>query len=217
MSEAFWFNDPAGLFMADNWSKFVPTPDMTVPMALNAVMRFTVYFSIILMGATGVSAYLAAIPLMAVVTVVLYRIFPETQRMRETFVSSYTGGERTMPSIDNPFMNAPLTDILDNPNRPRAADITAPNVREQVNATFAQTSNMYMDTTDAFDMIQSQRNFHSVPEDDHAGLLQFINKGGSASQKTTSETYVAAKGTVSELSAPSVTFPAGTTPSFARA
>ena len=216
MSESFWFHDPAGLFTSANWSRFVPTPNMTVPTALNAVLRFTVYFSIVLFAATGVSAYLAAIPLVAVLTIVLYRIFPETQRMKETFVSSHTGPERTLPAVDNPFMNAPLTDILDNPNRPRAADITAPSVREQVNQTFAQTSNMYMDTTDVFDLIQGQRNFHTVPEDDHAGFKKFLNKGGSANQKTTSETYVAAKGTVDELAAPSVAHPTGTTPSFAR-
>ena len=216
MSESFWFNDPAGLFTSANWSRFVPTPNMTVPSALNAVLRFTVYFSIVLFAATGVSAYLAAIPLVAVLTIVLFRIFPETQRMKETFVSSNTGSQRTLPAVDNPFMNAPLTDILDNPDRPRAADITAPSVREQVNQTFAQTSNMYMDTTDVFDLIQCQRNFHTVPEDDHAGLLKFLNKGGSANQKTTSETYVTAKGTVDELAAPSVAHPTGTTPSFAR-
>lgn len=216
MNEAFWFNDPAGLFTSSNWSSFVPTPNMTVPAALNAVVRFTVYFSVLLFAATGVPAYLGAIPLVAVVTLLLYRIFPATQRMKETFVSSHTGSERTLPSVDNPFMNAPLTDILDNPNRPRAADITAPGVREQVNQTFAQTSNMYLDTTDVFDLIQSQRNFHSVPEDDHAGLLKFLNKGGSANQKTTSETYVTAKGTVDELASPSVALPTGTTPSFAR-
>jgi hypothetical protein len=90
--------------------------------------------------------------------------------------------------VDNPFMNAPLTDILDNPSRPPAADITRPEIREKVNAAFAQTSNIYMDTTDAYDLIQSQRNFHTVPADDHAGLLKFINKGGSANQKTVNET-----------------------------
>lgn len=216
MSEAFWLNDPAGLFRSDNWTYFVPTPNMPVPAALNAVLRFTIYFSLLLFVTTRVPAYLAAIPLVAVLTIVLHRIFPETQRMKETFVSSNTGAERSLPTIDNPFMNAPLTDILDNPNRPRAADITSPQVREQVNQTFAQTSNMYMDTTDVFDLIQGQRNFHSVPEDDHAGLLKFLNKGGSANQKTTSETYVAAKGTVDELATPSVAFPQGTTPSFAR-
>lgn len=212
MSETFWFHNPAGLFTAHNWSRFVPTPNMTVVAALNAVVRFTVYFSMILFAATGYSQYLAAIPLMAVVTIVLERIFPQTQTMRETFVSGYQGSEETLPEIDNPFMNAPLTDILDNPNRPPAADITRPDVREKVNEAFAQTSNLLLDTSDAFDLIQSQRNFHSVPEDNHEGLLKFLAKGGTINPKTRSETYVPAKGTVSELPAPSVAQPTGTAP-----
>ena len=66
---------------------------------------------------------------------------------------------------------------------------------------------MYMDTSDAFDLIQGQRNFYSVPEDDHAGLLKFLNKGGSANPKILSESYVAAKGTVNELAPPTVSHP----------
>lgn len=209
---SFWFHDPAGLFTAYNWTQFVPTPDMSVNDALNAVLRFTIYFSTLLFAVTAKSAYLTAIPLMAVMTVVLQRIFPEAQTMRETFVSSYVGKERTMPVVDNPFMNPGLTEILDNPNRPPAADVTRPDVRSKVNAVFAQTSNIYMDTTDAYDLIQGQRNFHTVPEDDHAGLLRFLAKGGTENDKTLSETYVAAKGTVSELAAPSIALPQGTAP-----
>ena len=82
MSESFWFHDPAGLFTSSNWTQFVPTPEMSVPTALNAVMRFTIYFSLLLLVATGVSSYLIAIPLMAFVTVVLNGIFPETQKIQ---------------------------------------------------------------------------------------------------------------------------------------
>jgi hypothetical protein len=102
-------------------------------------------------------------------------------------------------------MNAPLTDILDNPDRPRAADVTDVKVRDNVNAAFAQTSNLYMDTTDVFDLVQGQRNFHTVPEDDHAGFLSFLGKNGQVgNQKLLSEGFVVAKGTMSELPAAGV-------------
>ena len=127
-------------------------------------------------------------------------------------MSSYVGKEKTMPTADNPFMNAPLTDILDNPNRPPAADITRKDVRDKVNEAFAQTSNIYMDTTDVFDLVQAQRNFHAVPEDDHAGLLAFLGKN-ARSDKILNEGYVVAKGTVTELPIPSaVTPPTGVSP-----
>ena len=52
----FWFKDPAGLFTSKNWHVFVPTPNMPVPEALNAVLRFTIYFSVVLLAITGKSA-----------------------------------------------------------------------------------------------------------------------------------------------------------------
>jgi hypothetical protein len=119
-----------------------------------------------------------------------------------------------MPTDDNPFMNPQLTDIHVNNNRPPAADITDVKVRDKVNAAFAQTSNLYMDTTDAFDLVQSQRNFYSVPQDDHAGFLAFLGKNAQQSnQKLLSEGFVVAKGTFRELTTPSVsTAPTGTAP-----
>jgi hypothetical protein len=98
-----------------------------------------------LLAATGKPDYLASIPLMAVVTVVLNRVFPKSTTMREAFqggpfVSGYTGTAKDIPRVDNPFMNPSLVDIQDNPNRPPAADLTRPEIAEQINRAFAQTS-----------------------------------------------------------------------------
>jgi hypothetical protein len=83
-------------------------------------------------------------------------------------------------------------------------------VRDKVNQAFAQTSNIYMDTSDVFDLVQAQRNFHTVPEDDHEGLLKFLGKNAQYSnQKGLAETYVVAKGTVNELPGATVTSPVG--------
>jgi hypothetical protein len=206
MSETFWYTDPSVLFNKDSWYKFVPTPQMTVPAALNAVVRFTTYLSVLLFMTSLQPLYLVLVPVVMGLTVFLSSWFPEVKKMRESFVSSYVGTSETMPSADNPFMNAPLTDIMDNPARPPAADITRVDVRDKVNKTFAQTSNLYMDTTDVYDLVQSQRNFHTVPEDDHAGLLKFLGKN-ARSDKVLNEGYVVAKGTVSELPIPSVVAP----------
>lgn len=212
MSEKFWYSDPSVLFNAKSWYVFVPTPNMTVPQALNAVTRFAIYLSALLFITSMNPMYVLFVPLVMLATIFLNAWFPEAKKITETFVSSYVGTEESKPTPDNPFMNAPLTDILDNPNRPPAADITRLDVRDEVNRAFAQTSNIYMDTTDVYDLVQSQRNFHTVPEDDHAGLLRFLGKN-SSSDKLLNEGYVVAKGTVSELPIPSVVRPAsGTSP-----
>lgn len=192
---------------------------MTVKAALNAVVRFSVYLSLLLTATSRDLWYLLLIPLVMVVTLFLEKWFPEAKKITEGFrsgpvVSGYKGTETSMPTDDNPFMNAPLTDILDNPNRPPAADVTDIKVRDKVNKAFSQTSNIYMDTTDVFDLVQSQRNFYTVPEDDHAGFLAFLGKNGQVSnQKLLSEGFVVAKGTFSELPLPTVrAAPEGTAP-----
>ena len=48
MSEQIWFKDPSVLFGPTTWNRFVPTKDMSTADALNSVVRFTTYFSILL-------------------------------------------------------------------------------------------------------------------------------------------------------------------------
>ena len=214
MTEPFWYTEPSVLFSKDTWYMFVPQANMTVKAALNAVVRFSVYLSVLLTITSRDSWYLLFIPTVMLATIFLEKAFPEVKKITEGFVSSYQGEDRSMPTEDNPFMNAPLTDINDNPDRPPAADVTDIKVRDKVNAAFAQTSNIYMDTTDVFDLVQGQRNFHTVPEDDHAGFLAFLGKNAQYSnQKLLAEGFVVAKGTFSELPLPSVSAPPpGTAP-----
>jgi len=215
MNEPFWYSDPSILFSQATWFKFVPTADMPVSTALNSVVRFSVYLSLLLFASTMRPIYLFVIPLVMVTTIVLDRVFPNAKRIVEGFgnglvVSGYKGDMETRPSDDNPFMNPHLTDILDNPMLPPAADVTRKDIRDEVNEAFAKTSNIYMDTGDIFQMVQSQRNFHTVVTDDHAGLLKFLDKG-KRTDKLLSEGYVAAKGTVPELpSTQSIDVPMGT-------
>ena len=215
MHEPFWYSDPSILFSQASWFKFVPTADMPVSTALNSVVRFSVYLSLLLFASTMRPIYLLIIPLVMIVTVALDRVFPNAKKIVEGFgnglvVSGYTGDIETRPSDDNPFMNPHLTDILDNPMLPPAADVTRKDIRDEVNEAFAKTSNIYMDTGDIFQMVQSQRNFHTVVTDDHAGLLKFLDKG-KRTDKLLSEGYVAAKGTVPELpSTQSIDVPTGT-------
>jgi len=202
-SETFWYYEPNILFTADTWFKFVPTADMPVSTALNAVVRFSVYLATLLFLSSMRPVYLLIIPLVMGVTIALNMMFPRARKIVESFgnglvVSGYVGDMETRPSNDNPFMNPHLTDILDNPNMPPAADVTRKDIRDEVNAAFTKTSNIYMDTTDVFQLIQAQRNFHTVVTDDHAGLLKFLGKG-QRTDKLLSEGYVAAKGTVPGL------------------
>ena len=215
MTEPFWYSEPNVLFSQATWYKFVPTADMPVASALNAVVRFSVYLSALLFLSSMQPTYLLIVPLVMGVTIALNAMFPRAKKITESFgnglvVSGYVGDMENRPTDDNPFMNPHLTDIIDNPNMPPAADVTRKDIRDEVNTSFAKTSNIYMDTTDVFQLVQAQRNFHTVATDDHAGLLKFMGKG-QRTDKLLSEGYVAAKGTVPGLPATlSVDVPQGT-------
>jgi len=214
MNEPFWYSEPTILFNQNTWYKFVPQPSMPVRASLNAVVRFSVYLSALLLLTSRDPWYLLLVPVVMMATVLLESVFPQAKTiMSEKFasgpvVSGYTGTQTSMPTADNPFMNPQLTDIIDNPQRPPAAEITDVKVRDKVNQAFAQTSNIYMDTTDVFDLVQSQRNFHAVPADDHAGFLEFLGKNGQrTNQKLLNQGFVVAKGMMTGLEVPSVSTP----------
>lgn len=230
-----WFEHPDVLLR--EWMRFVPVQSMSTAEALNAVVRFTVYASILLFVATGHQQYLGAIPIVAFLTVILYKLFPHGTVL-EGFASVFgpsrptapetkplTRENFTLPTVDNPFMNVMLTDIQDNPDRPDAAPITDKRVRKAINQAFAQTRNIYMDTSDVFDQAQAQRTFHTlqsakVPNDQDA-FLAWLAKGydepdvSSAAParggKLLSEGYVNARGAMRNLST-STCPPKGTTP-----
>lgn len=196
--EVFWLNDPANLFK--KWDRFVPTNDMTVPEALNAVVRFTIYSSIVVSIFTKNTNYLLLAPLVMFATVVLHRLYPTTQILKETFKN---GGKYATPTANNPFMNVLFTDYVDNVERPSAPpDITNPAVNSSINEAFKKTSDIYMDTSDKFALAQSARNWvtqasTTIPND-LDGFQKFLNQH-NVSRKVHSESYVLAKGSVEDV------------------
>jgi hypothetical protein len=195
MSELFWLQDPANLF--SKWKQFVPTNDMTVPEALNAVVRFTVYSSILVALFTHKTYYLLLIPVVMAATVVLVKLFPKTEKIKEAFQSKILGKTAT-PTPDNPFMNVVFTDYVDNPDRPPApADITTKEMDARIADSFSRTSDLFLDTTDTYGLMQSARQWvtqaaTTIPND-LEGFQSFLNKD-NVSRKGLSEDYVVAKG-----------------------
>ena len=226
MPEQFWFSDPSVLFQQDTWTLFVPTQSMTTTEALNAVLRFTIYASVVLALFTGTPSYLIAIPMVAVVSVILHQLFPNGKKL-ETFIGEImkakpTREHFTMPTPQNPFMNVLLTD---DPDRPDAAPVSDKKVRAQIYKAFQQTSDIYMDTSDLFDQTQAMRTFHTmqsatVPNDQDA-FLALLAKGyddadtssafPSRGGKILSEGYVNSRGAMRNLENATCK-PAGTAP-----
>lgn len=229
MTEQIWYKDPSSLFTKEYLYKFVPTSTMTIPEALNAVVRFTVYFVSILALTTGQTSYFAIIPVVLLTTILFGQVFPEGATLETFKVKTKAGGAKesyTMPTASNPFMNVLLTEIQDNPNRGDAAPINRRDVKQKIFEEFQKTSDMHMDTTDLFDQAQAMRTFHTIQSakvpNDLDGFKKWLAKGidepdfssapPSRYAKTASEGYVHAKGSVKGLSSTTAK-PAGTSPS----
>jgi len=226
MPDQIWFKTPSVLFASDTWSKFVPTNDMTTAEALNSVVRFSTYFSLILFFATGVGAYVMAIPIVMTATVLLFNLFPNG-KVIESFLAKDKAvkAKFTMPSAENPFMNVLLTEILDNPNRGDAAPTSRKDVKAEMYKAFQHTTDLHMDTSDLFDQTQAMRTFHtlqsSMVPNDLEGFKAWISKGydepnhssapNARKGKELNEGYVPAKGSMSLPS--STAKPTGTSPS----
>ena len=231
MPEQIWFKDPAVLFTAENWSKFVPLQGMTTAESLNSVVRFSAYFALFLFLANGSTAYILTIPIVMVFTVVLYNLFPNGKTL-EPFTEKLTRRSEsyTMPSKNNPFMNVMLTEIQDDPNREDAAPTNRRDVKMEMYKNFQQTTEMHMDTTDLFDQTQAMRTFHTLQSakipNDLDGFKKWLAKGAdepdyssaplARNGKVLSEGHVIAKGSMRDL--PNTTAkPAGTSPTGGKA
>ena len=223
--EPLWINDPSLLFSNRPWFKFVPMAYMDIPTSLNAIVRFTVYFSLLM--AVFNTKYLIAIPVVLVLTILVEKVFPHVRTL-EAFKNVAASLENfTRPTPENPFMNPLLTEIQDNPNRPDAAPVTSNKVKREMEKAFQHTTDIYMDTSDRFDMAQAMKTFHTLQSakipNDQDGFLKFLAKGQdepdfssafpSRNAKEKSESYVIASGSATSQSLPNSTSkPTGTTP-----
>ena len=185
--QIFWFKDPANLFTKQTWLSFVPTDTQTVPEALNAVVRFTIYFASLLTLVTANTNYLLFIPAIMLATIFLVELFPTTQIIKETFA---TRSDLATPTASNPFMNPLLPDLTFVPT----PDVTSAPVKESIMEAFAHPT-MFMDTSDKFTLAQSSRQFFTRPSNDLGQFQDFLNKNNT-SRKADSESYAMARGSL---------------------
>jgi hypothetical protein len=209
--EKIWFQDPKNLFTKENWNLFVPTPTMTIPSALNAVVRFTCYFTVLLFVATHDSSYMMLLPAVLFLTFALHTLFPNGKKIEEYMNAK--SGKFTEPTENNPFMNVLLTEIGDNPDRPDAAPTNKKEIRAKIAKAFQHTNDIYMDTTDMFDQTQAMRTFHTLQSatvpNDQDGFLAWLSKGSDTPDhssaplarggKLVSGGYVPARGSAATL------------------
>jgi hypothetical protein len=93
-------------------------------------------------------------------------IQPESQQLSLPPLPQATNNDieddsMTMPSPRNPFMNVLIDEIKYNPNRPQAAPVDSPIVKQTLDEYFRVQ--WFSDPTDVFGKSQSQRQFITMP------------------------------------------------------
>ena len=174
-----WFNNVNVLFARNNFFDIIPLVDMDFNEKINAISRFCIYLSIILIVFTGNLNYLY-IPLSVFLLFYLVHIF-RPKNNKETFETDNEEEETntntedlsittTMatedlsncrkPTDENPLMNLQIQDYTGGDNL-RACNVNNKTISETIDKSF--DDKLYLDTEVIYNTKGNQRNFYTMP------------------------------------------------------
>lgn len=165
--EKIWYQDITEFINKDNYFIIWPSKDMTFYSQLNCLMRFSLYFAIIVFVIKK-DANILFIPIfMGIFTYYINMVEQQKKTTENKLMESfdimkdpYTGKACHKPTQDNPFMNVLMTDYTKNPQRKPACSMT-PSVKKKVKKYF--DTNLYRDVDDIFHKNASDRQFYTTP------------------------------------------------------
>lgn len=189
--EKIWFHDLQGFINKDNYMIFFPSSSMSFSEQLNALMRLSLYFSLILLLIKKDSNILFIPIFVGLFTYIIWTVDDKNKKsekdtlsklgLREEYISKELCQK---PSKNNPFMNVLVSDYSQNPSRPRACRIQG-KVKHEVNKHFDH--NLYRDVDDIFHKKASDRQFYTTPSttipNDAVGYAKWLYGDGSGTCK----------------------------------
>jgi hypothetical protein len=183
-----------------NYSKFFPSPHMTFAEQLNTLMRFAIYFSVIVFALRKDTNIFFIVVFMAGFTYMLYTVDTQNKK-REKFYLRDKGLKQdtvskklcSQPSKNNPFMNVLVSDYAENPERKEACDISRGKAKRMAKKYFAQ--NLYRDVSDIYDKNASDRNYYTtpittIPNDQNAFAQYLYGQGKTCKEGNGNMCYV---------------------------
>jgi hypothetical protein len=165
IQDEFWLDNFKILFQTNRLSEFFPSPKMTLEEKLNAIMRFGIYSSIILILLFKNYLYLYILIGFMIFTTLIYKFSNNDLKkkyQKEEFKPFYDDIPfgRTVPSKNNPFMNINL--ITDPKNKPEAAkSYNNEKIRNMIENNF--DTNLYKDVGDLYSKSNNQREYYTMP------------------------------------------------------
>jgi hypothetical protein len=169
----FWYNEPQILIKPSALFEFFPSRKYDMTRKLNALVRLSVYYGVIMYVYKKERRYLyLPFMVMAVTWVIHYKQAGSrtTHLMKDSINDQLTDvvklndleTECRIPHKDNPFMNPPLQDYGSNQSPPKSCpSYNNVGVQRRVDDLFNE--DLYRDVTDVFGKNNSQRQFYTVP------------------------------------------------------
>ena len=197
--ERIWFYDPKGFITEKNYTRFFPSKEMSFSEQLNSLLRFSIYFSVIVFIIRRDPNIFFIVIFTGVFTYLLYTVDSQNKQ-REKFYMDKQGLVEdkitkqvcVKPTKENPFMNVLMTDYVDNPTRKPACDIKNGKVKKQAQKYFA--NNLYRDVSDVYDKNASDRNYYttpntSIPSDQNSFAQYLYGQGPTCKQGSGNKCY----------------------------
>ena len=174
-SDNFWFKDLSILFDKDRLTEFFPNNYMDHSEKLNAILRFSIYASILLITYYR-NGNLLIIPLfIAGLTLYIHKFskLPKDGEKSQEIRLEELEKECRVPTKDNPFMNTMVHELNDGPKKPNCS-IEDEDVKEDIEKHF--NHNLYKDVSDIYEKNNSQRMHYTMPS-----TTEYGNVGDSVS------------------------------------
>ena len=180
--ESIWYKDISSLFNSSNFGCVIPTSGMTFAQQLNSIVRFAVYYSLIMFAAKQNADAFVFPVITAAITYIVFEY--SSGGSSEGFgARDESDGPCTEPTQDNPFMNLLANEY--NTNRPGACDPLDEDVRESMEQNFCKGA--FVDQDDIYNRNSGSRQFYTNPvttsANDQAAFADWLYGGVNCSGK----------------------------------
>ena len=147
-SDKFWYHDMYVIIQSNRLTEFFPTKDQTLEERFNALVRLSLYSSIILFYYHKNYRYFNIFITALLITYFIYTNNDSVPKNNQNVsvpeninikVESFQTESCTKPTLDNPFMNVTMKDYLNEDpktnaivDRPKACDISDETVKKSI-------------------------------------------------------------------------------------
>ena len=163
-----WYNDIKVLFN-HNALSIIPMNTMPTNQQHNAVIRFSLYFSILVyLFSKGTNTRIFMVPIITAVISIISIRYNHFVKNKEKYENNhdednqdYDNNDNCIePTKENPFMNVMISDYINNPKRKPACNYNN-NISEKIKDIYFEKT--YRDVNNIFDTNNSFRQYYTMP------------------------------------------------------